>query len=416
LIKLFIRKLNKIEAHLQNSTLNDDEISKEIDDFQKKYAAFYKNDLKEKSYKERCNKLYKPQIKSNSTQMVLILVKSDTQNIEKKDKNKIKQIRDFYIGKTEITQRQYQIIMEKNPAKIYGVGDNYPVYNVTWYDAVEFCNKLSEIDSLEKCYTINKKKIECNFEANGYRLPLEAEWEYASRAGSTGPYPFPGDPKKFEKTGLKARLSKNDTTVINTYVIYKGNSPTKTQTPDRVKPNAFGLRNMAGNVAEFCSDIPHDRPFGSIPVTAASEYGNEPFLCEFPGCLQYVFKTIRSVGIVYNDIKSQIVPLVYYFTSSRNTKHLFKSFFDDFKRYPISQTSSSASQCVLDVVLAWNIYVYGLFLTFIFKIKLHSPGVEVQISGLHISFPFCRICGYAAFYIIQEPSAIFIVYIQNRIQ
>jgi sulfatase modifying factor 1 len=87
-----------------------------------------------------------------------------------------------------------------------------------------------------------------------YRLPTEAEWEYACRAGSTSPYFFPGDPKKFEKSGLRAKLSKNDTTLINTYIIFKGNSPTKTQTPDRVKPNPFGLRNMAGNVGEFCSD------------------------------------------------------------------------------------------------------------------------------------------------------------------
>jgi sulfatase modifying factor 1 len=87
-----------------------------------------------------------------------------------------------------------------------------------------------------------------------YRLPTEAEWEYACRAGTTGPYFFAGDPAKFEKSGLRARLSKNDTAVINTYIIYKGNSPAKTQSPDKVKPNPFGLKNMSGNVAEFCSD------------------------------------------------------------------------------------------------------------------------------------------------------------------
>jgi formylglycine-generating enzyme len=87
-----------------------------------------------------------------------------------------------------------------------------------------------------------------------YRLPTEAEWEYACRAGSSGPYFFEGDPKKFEKSGLKARLSRNDTAVINTYIIYRENSPSRTQLPDRVRPNKFGLKNMLGNVAEFCSD------------------------------------------------------------------------------------------------------------------------------------------------------------------
>ncbi|TAL76701.1 MAG: hypothetical protein EPN88_02895 [Bacteroidetes bacterium] len=98
-----------------------------------------------------------------------------------------------------------------------------------------------------------------------YRLPTEAEWEYACRAGSAGPYFFPGDPRKFEKTGLKARLSKNDTAVINTYIIYRGNSPSKTQPPEHVKPNPFGLRNMAGNVAEFCSDLYKPDAYSKYP-------------------------------------------------------------------------------------------------------------------------------------------------------
>jgi sulfatase modifying factor 1 len=98
-----------------------------------------------------------------------------------------------------------------------------------------------------------------------YRLPTEAEWEYADRAGSSGPYFFPGDPKKFEKTGLKAKLSKNDTAVINTFIIYKANSQAKTQPPDRVKANPFGLKNMAGNVAEFCSDWYQAEAYSQYP-------------------------------------------------------------------------------------------------------------------------------------------------------
>jgi formylglycine-generating enzyme required for sulfatase activity len=99
-----------------------------------------------------------------------------------------------------------------------------------------------------------------------YRLPTEAEWEYACRAGTEGPYFFPGDPKKFEKRGLRARFSGNDTAVINTYVIYRANSPTKTQTPYKVKPNPFGLLNMPGNVAEFCSDWYQPDAYSKYPA------------------------------------------------------------------------------------------------------------------------------------------------------
>jgi formylglycine-generating enzyme len=121
------------------------------------------------------------------------------------------------------------------PDQGWGLGQR-PAISFSFHAAETYCRWLSKVTG------------------KAYRLPTEAEWEYACRAGTSTPYFFPGDPKKFEKTGWKAKLSKNDTSIINTYIIYKSNSLSKTQTPDKVKPNPFGLRNMSGNVAEFCSD------------------------------------------------------------------------------------------------------------------------------------------------------------------
>ncbi len=121
------------------------------------------------------------------------------------------------------------------PDQGWGLGKR-PAISFSFHAAETYCKWLSSVTGKH------------------YRLPTEAEWEYACRAGSGGPYFFPGDPRKFYKTGLRAKISGNDTTAINTFVIFKGNSPTKTQPPEMVKPNPFGLRNMTGNVAEFCSD------------------------------------------------------------------------------------------------------------------------------------------------------------------
>lgn len=121
------------------------------------------------------------------------------------------------------------------PDQGWGMGRR-PAISFSYHAAETYCRWLSQVTG------------------KTYRLPTEAEWEYACRAGTTTPYFFEGDPNKFEKTGFRAKISKNDTAVINTYVIYRGNSPSKTQTPDMVKPNPFGLKNMLGNVAEFCLD------------------------------------------------------------------------------------------------------------------------------------------------------------------
>ena len=121
------------------------------------------------------------------------------------------------------------------PDQGWGMGQR-PAISFSFHAAETYCRWLSSVTG------------------KTYRLPTEAEWEFACRAGTESPYFFPGDPRKYEKTGLKARISKNDTAIINSFVIFKGNSPAKTQTPDRVQANPFGLKNMTGNVAEFCSD------------------------------------------------------------------------------------------------------------------------------------------------------------------
>ena len=111
-----------------------------------------------------------------------------------------------------------------------------PAISISYHAAETYCRWLSLVTG------------------KNYRLPTEAEWEYACRGGTTSPYFFKGEPNKFEKSGLRAKLSKNDTTGINTFVVYAENSMLKTQEPSFVSANPFGLKNMAGNVAEFCSD------------------------------------------------------------------------------------------------------------------------------------------------------------------
>ena len=86
------------------------------------------------------------------------------------------------------------------------------------------------------------------------RLPTEAEWEYACRAGTETPYFFEGDPKDYSSKGFLKKIMKPDTSIINSYAIYSLNSKGTTHPPEAVRPNPFGLKNMLGNVYEFCGD------------------------------------------------------------------------------------------------------------------------------------------------------------------
>ena len=137
------------------------------------------------------------------------------------------------MGVHEITQAQYEQVMGVNPSRFKGA-DN-PVENVSWDDAVEFCRRLSELPAEKEA-------------GNVYRLPTEAEWEYACRAGTTTMYSFGDDESKLGDCDW-----------------FSENSGTKTHPVGGKKPNAWGLYDMHGNVWEWCQDLYGDYPSG--PVT-----------------------------------------------------------------------------------------------------------------------------------------------------
>ena len=160
----------------------------------------------------------------------------------------------FYADPFEVTQKDYETVMGENPS--FFRGDDLPVENVTWYDALEYCNRLSELRGLTPAYTIDRGTVSWNRAADGYRLLTEAEWEYAARGGTETIYSFGNqvhsDYANFEGS-YPYLIEENYVSRQNPEVVTSQNRGT-TIAVDELPPNAFGLYNMHGNVAEWCFD------------------------------------------------------------------------------------------------------------------------------------------------------------------
>jgi formylglycine-generating enzyme required for sulfatase activity len=147
----------------------------------------------------------------------------------------------FWLGRTEVTQAQYEAVMGENPSTFKAVGAHAPVERVSWLDAMAFCRKLNERETAAG-------RLPAGW---AYTLPTEAQWEYAHRAGATGAYP--GEPESISWNA--------------------GNSGGTTHPVATKQPNAWGFFDTAGNVLEWCLDWYGDYPGGAVTDPAGPARG-----------------------------------------------------------------------------------------------------------------------------------------------
>ena len=195
----------------------------------------------------------------------------------------------YYIGATEVTQGMWRAVMgdlspldkkhfihvhhPPEPCRDYGLGDSLPMYCLTWFEAVTFANALSEREGLQPCYVIDGEDVQWpeGIACQGYRLPTEAEWEYAARAGTTTDFWSGDDPDVARKHD-------------NLFHEDQGVEPVGLRSP-----NPWGLFDVHGNVTEWCWDWYVKYPFGTVidpigpqqgesRIQRGGDWGSLPFI------------------------------------------------------------------------------------------------------------------------------------------
>jgi formylglycine-generating enzyme required for sulfatase activity len=161
----------------------------------------------------------------------------------------------YELAAAPVTQAQYDQVLGERPST--AVGGQLPVESLPWLDAVSFCNALSESEGLTPVYRVDGETAEWEQAADGYRLPTEAEWEHACRAGTTA-----------------ARYGE-----LDEIAWYRGNSDERIHEVQGKRPNAWGLYDMLGNVWEWCWDFYDPEVYGTYRVLRGGGWFDEPWSC-----------------------------------------------------------------------------------------------------------------------------------------